>query len=114
MQYLHRLMLLFPYFERVPDQDLIVGGQGERYDRIAATRGRDYLLIYDYTGRPFKADLTRIAGAKKRCWWYSPVDGSWSLLGTFASEIVEFIPKHPGLDCVLVAVEEGKDYVPGN
>jgi hypothetical protein len=114
MQYLHRLMLLFPYFERVPDQAIIVGEQGERYNRIAATRGRDYLLIYDYTGRPFKADLTRISGSKKRCWWYSPIDGSWSLLGTFSSEVVEFIPMHPGLDCVLVAVEEGKEYVPGN
>jgi hypothetical protein len=111
MQYLQRLMLQFPYFERIPDQSIIVGTNGQMHDRIIATRGRDYLLIYDYTGRPFKADLTRIAGAKKRCWWYSPQDGTWSLIGTFSSETVEFVPRTLGVDCVLVAVEEGKDYI---
>jgi hypothetical protein len=111
MQYLQRLMLQFPYFERIPDQSIIVGTNGQMHDRIIATRGRDYLLIYDYRGRPFQADLTRIAGAKKRCWWYSPQDGTWSLIGTFSSETVEFVPRTLGVDCVLVAVEEGKDYI---
>jgi hypothetical protein len=114
MRYLHRLMLLFPYFDRVPDQSVIVGTNGERYDRIVATRGHDYILIYDYTGRPFKADLTRISGAKKRCWWYSPTDGTWKLLGTYASEVVEFKPRNRGHDCVLVVVDEAAGYVPGN
>jgi hypothetical protein len=115
MKYLHRLMLLFPYFDRVPDQDIIVGAKGERYERLIATRGKDYLLVYDYTGRPIRADLSRISGAKKRCWWYSPTDGTFTPIGTFSSGIVEFVPSGaygPGNDCVLVAVDERCAYVP--
>jgi hypothetical protein len=115
MKYLHRLMLLFPYFDRVPDQDIIVGTKGERYERLIATRGKDYLLVYDYTGRPIRADLSRISGARKRCWWYSPTDGTFTPIGTFPSGTVEFVPSGaygPGNDCVLVAVDERCAYVP--
>lgn len=40
MQYLKNLILAFPYFERIPDQTIISGQNGERYDRVIATRGR--------------------------------------------------------------------------
>lgn len=33
MKYLKNLMLTFPFFERVPDQSVIAGTNGERYDR---------------------------------------------------------------------------------
>ena len=33
MKYLKNLMLTFPFFERVPDQSVITGQNGERYDR---------------------------------------------------------------------------------
>ena len=52
MKYLKNLMLTFPFFERVPDQSVIAGQNGERYDRAIATRGNDYLMVYNYTGRP--------------------------------------------------------------
>ena len=52
MKYLKNLMLTFPFFERVPDQSVIAGTNGERYDRAIATRGNDYLLVYNYSGRP--------------------------------------------------------------
>ena len=46
MKYLKNLMLTFPFFERVPDQSVIAGQNGERYDRAIATRGNDYLMVY--------------------------------------------------------------------
>ena len=33
MKYLKELMLRFPFFERIPDQSVIAGTNGERYDR---------------------------------------------------------------------------------
>ena len=33
LKYLKNLILTFPFFERVPDQSVIAGTNGERYDR---------------------------------------------------------------------------------
>lgn len=33
---------------------------GIQYDRLAATRGTDYLLVYNYTSRPMTIDLRKI------------------------------------------------------
>lgn len=65
MKYLKNLMLTFPFFERVPDQSVIAGQNGERYDRAIATRGNDYLMVYNYTGRPMEVDFSKISGAKE-------------------------------------------------
>lgn len=58
-------MLTFPFFERIPDQSIIAGQNGERYDRAIATRGNDYLMVYNYTGRPMEVDFSKISGAKR-------------------------------------------------
>ena len=65
MKYLKELILRFPFFERIPDQSVIAGTNGERYDRAIATRGNDYLLVYNYSARPMQIDLTKISGEKK-------------------------------------------------
>jgi hypothetical protein len=79
MQHVKNLMMAFPYIERIPDQTIIVDngivgdlinphGTGtlstlqyanfsvEKYNRLVATRGEDYLLVYNYTGRPMQID----------------------------------------------------------
>ncbi len=40
MKHLKNLMLSLPYFERVPDRSIIAGENGERYNRLLATRGQ--------------------------------------------------------------------------
>lgn len=45
MKYLKALMLALPYFERVPDQSIIYKDNGTKYDRLIATRGKDYIGI---------------------------------------------------------------------
>ena len=60
MKYLKWLMLNFPFTERVADQSCIAGQNGERYDRVIATRGNDYMLVYNYSGKPMSIDLTKI------------------------------------------------------
>jgi hypothetical protein len=106
MQYLERLMLSRPYYARVPDQRLIAGKNGEKYDYVIATRGDDYACAYTYTGRPFEIRMGVIRGARVRAWWYSPRDGSVREIGTFRnSGITGFTPPGtpgPGNDWALV------------
>jgi hypothetical protein len=106
MFYLKKLILSKPYFERVPDQSLIAGEQGEKYNYLAATRGNDYAFIYDYTGRNFQVNMGKIKGEKVKASWYSPHDGSTKLIGEFSNKgLKEFDPpgeEHDGNDWVLV------------
>ena len=97
-------MLSKPYFTRIPDQSLVAGKQGEKYNYIAATRGEDYAFIYDYTGRNFEVNMGKIKGAKVKASWYSPRDGSKISIGNFSNKgVIKFDP--PGDE------KEGNDWV---
>lgn len=114
MKYLKELMLRFPFFERIPDQSVIAGTNGERYDRAIATRGNDYLLVYDYSARPMQIDLTKISGEKKKAWWFNPQNGSMTYIGELENKITDFqydVPYMRGEDRVLVVTDATKDYV---
>lgn len=114
MKYLKELMLRFPFFERIPDQSVIAGTNGERYDRAIATRGNDYLLVYDYSARPMQIDLTKISGEKKKAWWFNPQNGSMTYIGEFENKVADFqydAPYMRGEDRVLVVTDATKDYV---
>lgn len=109
MKYLKKLMLMFPYFDRVPDQSIIKGKNGERYERMVATRGKDYALVYNYSGLAMTIDLSKISGAQKKCWWYDPKDGRFQYIGTYGgNEVRTFRPDvqpNSGEDRVLVLVD---------
>ena len=113
MQYLKRLILSFPYFERVPDQSVILEN-GEQYNRLIATRGSDYLLVYNYNGNQMKLDLTKISGTKKNVWWMTAATGRLKYLGEYDSKVLTF-RYHPQSarveDGVLIAIDTAKDYL---
>jgi len=113
MKFLRQLILTFPYFERVPDQSIIVEN-GVQYERLIATRGSDYLLVYNYTSRPMKLDLTKISGQKKRVWWMNAGTGGLRYLGEFDNKVLTFRMHKQGFgveDGVLIAVDASKDYL---
>ena len=118
MKYLKKLMLAFPFFDRVPDQSIIiVGTNGLQYERVIATRGNDYMLIYNYTNRKVEIDLTKISGAKKKAWWYSPVNGSVEFVGEFDNGKHAFIHDsgyRAGNDWVLIVTDSAVSYVEDN
>ena len=45
-------MLTFPYFERVPDQSVIAGTNGNRYDRAIATRRKGLFVSIQLFRKP--------------------------------------------------------------
>lgn len=106
MQYIKDLMLSREnYFDRVPDQSLIAEN-GERYDRLIATRTDDYAFIYSYTGAPMQINMGKIAGDRVKASWFNPRDGSFTTIGEVKNEGVQrFDPAgetKDGNDWVLV------------
>lgn len=110
MRYLKRLILSRPFFARIPDQTLIAGENGTRYDYVIATRGDNYAFVYTYTGRPFEVRLGVIRGKSLRAWWYKPSDGSVRKIGVFPNQGTRrFTPPGapaPGNDWALVLDDE--------
>ena len=109
MKYLKRLLLSFPFFDRIADQSVVIDN-GEKYDRIIATRGKDYLFAYNHTGRPMMLDLSRISGREKELWTMDPVDGSLTYLGKTNERILSHTPE-PGPDIVLIAFDASRGYL---
>jgi len=99
-------MLSRPYFERVPDQSLIADNQGVRYNRLIATRGKNYAFIYTYTGRNMDINTMKLSGNKVKASWYNPRNGNITAIGTYnKSKITKFNPPGKpanGNDWVLI------------
>lgn len=113
MKYLKSLMLTFPYFDRIADQT-IVEDNGVRYERLVATRGTDYLMVYNHTGREMRLRLSAISGERKNVWWMDAADGHLVYLGQYANTVVTFRPHathRPSADGVLIAVDASKSYL---
>ena len=109
MKYLKYLMLAFPYFDRIADQSLVIDN-GEKYDRIIATRGKDYALAYNHTGRPMSIDLSRISGSEKNVWTMDPADGRLSYIGKTADRKFSYTPEQ-GKDVVVIVIDARRDYL---
>lgn len=108
MKHLKRLMLAFPYMERVPDQSVLDGPNGERYERLIATRGKNYLMVYTYTGAPIRVKLDKISGRTKKAWWYSPRTGELTFIDEVTGVVAEFVPegrRMAGNDHVLIVTD---------
>ncbi len=113
MKHLKRLMTSVPFTEGQCDQNVIASPNGERYDRIIATRGQDYLMVYNYSGRPMTLDLTKISGKKKKVWLMNPADGSLQYLGEYANAKADFALDGAylrGSDRVVIATDSSKHY----
>ncbi|WP_443939417.1 glycoside hydrolase family 140 protein [Pedobacter sp. MW01-1-1] len=81
MKYLKDLMLSRSYFDRVPDQSIIAGKNGEHYNYLIATRGDKYAMIYTYTGRNMDLNMGKIAGSKVKASWFDPRTGKTAEIG---------------------------------
>lgn len=113
MKYLKQLMLSLPYFDRVPDQS-IIKDNGIRYNRLIATRGRDYLLVYNYNSRNMRIDMTKISGSMKNIWWYDVSSGRLTYIGSSSDKTFVYNPlrSHSGIcDGVLIAIDSSKKYI---
>ena len=105
MKFLLSLMLNKGYFDRIPDQSLVFDN-GEKYDRILATRGNKYALFYAYNGRTFTIDIEKLGWKSISAYWFNPKDGSETMIYKNQTEKIKtYDPpgeKMNGNDWVLV------------
>jgi hypothetical protein len=84
----------------------ILAGNGEKYDYIAATRGKDYAFAYTFTGQNINVNTDSLKWNGFEAAWYNPREGSYTEIGSFQSDstILFDPPGEPaaGNDWVLV------------
>ena len=74
MQYLKKLILDKSYFDRMPAQEL-VADNGNKYDRVIATKGKSYAMFYAYNGREFTVNMNLLNFKNAKASWFSPKYG---------------------------------------
>jgi hypothetical protein len=112
MKYLRALMESRPFFDRVPDQSVLLNTSGAN-DRIQATRGNDYIFVYSSQGKRITIAATKISGREIAAWWYNPRNGEVKEIGTFTKQPKhEFTPPTTGYgqDWVLVIDDASKSF----
>ncbi len=113
MKHLRRLLESRPLLDRVPDQSIIVENNLAPAERIQATRGKDYLLVYSAAGKGFTVNLGKISGKTLRVTWFDPRTGKTESAGTVENiETHLFTPPRTGygMDWVLVLDDVEKGY----
>ena len=104
MIFLKNLMLSKSYYDRVPAQELVIDN-GEKYDRIAATRGKNYAMFYVYNGVEFKVATDKLKFITKKASWFNPRTGEKQLITEHRNTTVNIYNppgKGDGNDWVLI------------
>jgi hypothetical protein len=106
VHFIKDLLLHRDYFDRKPAWDIIKGNYRTSYKCVMATKGKDYVLIYTYTGMNFKVDFSKLDFIPAKASWFDPSTGKYIPVGGFSKKgIVEFDPPGEpanGNDRVLV------------
>ena len=122
MGYAKKLFESRPMLELVPDQSLIVKGQGSCGSYSAAIKGKSYAYIYVPTGNTLTIKLGKIDGTKIKAWWFDPRTGKSTLIGEFEnkneqefkvpgmSKELGWLKSGRGCDWVLVLEDVSKGY----
>ena len=114
MGYMRKLLELRPWYSLLPDQTLIVTGQGQGEDHVQAACAEDgsFALAYLPFGHVVVVKTSRITGSVVKAQWFNPRDGSFTQAGKHANrDIREFVPPSMGddNDWVLVLEDASKD-----
>jgi hypothetical protein len=86
MAYLKKLMLSKSYFDRGPAQEL-VADNGEKYNHVAATMGKDYAMLYVYNGRNFNVNIHKLKFYPSKAIWFDPRTGEKKLIAMGRNEV---------------------------
>lgn len=116
MAYLKRLVLSRPYFDRVPDQALVVGdaGKGGLHVQAARDSAGSYAIAYVPTSdQTVSVDLRRLRAKTLRAWWYDTRTAIGTLIGDVPGGAPrEFRTPPYGPDWALVLDDAAAGYAP--
>lgn len=111
MKYVRNLMDAFPLLDRVPDQSIIKEQNTAAAERIQATRGNDYLMVYSTAGKAFTVNMGKIKGRQVKGYWYNPRNGEKNTIAAITNiNSKKFTPPSSGYgqDWVLVLFDAEK------
>jgi hypothetical protein len=113
--YLRKLIESRSVTGRIPDQSIIVKGQGTKGDYITAFRDEEnkYCMIYLPVGKEISVDLSFIPAKQIQFWWFDPRKGNAGKPTTIEKgAVLTFNPPTIGLenDWVLVIDDASKKY----
>jgi hypothetical protein len=114
MLHVRRLMESRPMISRIPFQEIVLN-PGDEYDRIVATRGEGYLMVYTAMGNSIDLDGKLLSAEWYTGWWFDPRSGKAISLGKIGrKDRLSFLApsRGPGFDWILVLDEAGKNFVP--
>lgn len=111
--YFHRLFGSRPWHTLIPDLRglVLTSGQSSGTDLATAARAADGATVIAYipSQRPVTIDMTKVGGGTATAWWYAPVTGVATKLGTFPTTGSRtFWP--PGGDSVLVIDDASRGF----
>ncbi len=112
MKYLRKLMESHPITDRFPDNRIVNPVLGSN-DRIQATLGKDYIMVYSSQGKPFTVSTGKISGKEILASWFNPRNGEVTAIGKFPKkQQQQFTPPSQGYghDWVLVVDDASKNY----
>lgn len=112
--YLKKLMESRPMLTRIPDNNIVIKGQGEKAEHIEAFRSADhgYAMIYIPVGKAITLHMAQFSN-QIVAWWFNPRDASVKKMVVIENKnTMEFITPAlgPGNDWVLVIDDAKKGY----
>ena len=83
MGHLKKLMESHSMIDLIPDQSLIVAGQGDCATYACAIRGKSHAFVYIPTGIKTTIQMGTISGKKVKASWFNPRNGEVTHIGEF-------------------------------
>lgn len=111
--YLRKLIESRPQLTRIPDQSVILDGQGEKGDHICATRDSNgsYIMVYIPVGKKITLSTNTIQSKKLNFWWLNPKNGEMVSAGKLKNlKTMEFTPPTLGIENDWVLVLDNPKY----
>jgi hypothetical protein len=106
MRYLKKLILSKSYFDRVPANELLDGPELPKYDYIAITKGKNYVMAYTWNGSIINLNTGKLPWKNYKASWFNPRNGEFSAKESHSNAgIARFVPpggKAAGNDWVLI------------
>lgn len=114
--YLRALMESRPLLDRIPDNSIVVKGQGEKSEHIEAfhSAGYSYAMVYLPVGKTININTSNFKG-QIIAWWFNPRDGSCQkIISKEKKDVMEFTSPTTGVenDWVLVIDGASKGFSP--
>lgn len=103
MGYLYNLMTSVNFQDGKHNDNLINNGGFTKYDRITAFSGKDFALIYNYSGRSFELNLEALEFKPVSARWYDPASGVFLDKETAFSDVID-VPKNSSDESDMILV----------